>query len=93
MKYSAIIVAALSAAVLSSCGGSGKGLADGASGNMEAYESGDVNAVVQAKPEIMIIPGDQTLKRFHAIESAMAASLATFRNICWPTAMPALSSR
>ena len=69
MKYSAIIVAALSAAVLSSCGGSGKGLADGASGNMEAYESGDVNAVVQAKPEIMIIPGDQTLKRFHAIES------------------------
>lgn len=69
MKYSAIIVAALSAAVLCSCGGSGKGLADGASGNMEAYESGDVNAVVQAKPEIMIIPGDQTLKRFHAIES------------------------
>ena len=54
---------------LCSCGGSKKGLADGASGDMEAYESTDVNAIVQAKPEIMVIPSDGTLKHFGCIQS------------------------
>lgn len=53
-------------ALLTSCGGgnnnAGAGLADGATGDMEAYESTDVNAIVQAKPEIMVIPSDGTLK-------------------------------
>lgn len=48
--------------LLVSCNGNKKGLADGASGDMETYESSDVNAIVQAKPEIMVIPSDQTLK-------------------------------
>lgn len=53
-----------------SCGGnSSKGsLAEGASGDMEAYESGDVNAVEQARPQIMVIPADQTLKSFGALK-------------------------
>lgn len=57
------------AAGLVACGGKvqeqqplSDGLADGATGNIVAYESSDVNAIVQAKPEIMIIPSDQTLK-------------------------------
>lgn len=47
-------------AALSSCGGDKqpKGLADGATGDMAAYESSAVNAIVQAKPEIMVIPSD-----------------------------------
>ena len=52
---------------LCSCGGNKKGLADGASGDMEAYESSDVNAIVQALPQIMIIPSDGTLKNFNAL--------------------------
>ena len=55
---------------LMSCGGnSSKGsLAEGASGDMEAYESGDVNAMEQARPQIMVIPADGTLKSFGALK-------------------------
>ena len=55
---------------LMSCGSnSSKGsLAEGASGDMEAYESGDVNAMEQARPQIMVIPADQTLKSFGALK-------------------------
>lgn len=61
-----IIVASM---FLFSCGGTGekKGLADGASGNLDAYESGEVNAVVQALPQIMILPSDQVLKNFSCL--------------------------
>lgn len=52
---------------LCSCGGNKKGLADGASGDMDAYESSEVNAVVQALPQIMILPSDGTLKNFNAL--------------------------
>jgi hypothetical protein len=57
--------------LLSSCGG-GSGsendnhamsLADDASGDMDAYVSGNVNAIVQAKPEIMIMPSDGELEK------------------------------
>lgn len=54
-----------------SCGGGNnqKGnLAEGASGDMEAYEGSDVNAIEQARPQIMVIPGDQTLKNFGALK-------------------------
>lgn len=36
---------------------------------MEAYESTDVNAIVQAKPQIMIMPSDQTLKLFGCLKN------------------------
>lgn len=63
-----IIVASM---FLFSCGGTGekKGLADGASGNLDAYESGEVNAVVQALPQIMILPSDQVLKNFGCLKN------------------------
>ena len=55
-----------------SCGGGNnqKGnLAEGATGDMEAYEGSDVNAIEQARPQIMVIPGDQTLKNFGALKT------------------------
>ena len=60
----------LTAVALVGCGGSqNKGLADGASGDLAAYESSDVNAVVQALPQIMVIPGDQTLQNFRCLKT------------------------
>lgn len=60
---SKFLIIGITVMLLASCGGkSNSGLADGASGDMEAYESSDVNGIVQAKPEIMVIPSDQTLK-------------------------------
>lgn len=35
---------------------------------MEAYESGDLNAIEQSRPSIMVIPGDMTLKEFGCIK-------------------------
>ena len=65
-----ILCTAVIAGVLVSCGEKQvKGLADGASGDMEAYESSNVNAIVQAKPEIMVMPSDQTLQQFGCIKT------------------------
>lgn len=67
------VVALLAVTILISCGGNqNKGLADGASGDLEAYESSDVNAVVQALPQIMVIPGDQTLQNFKCLKTETA---------------------
>ncbi len=57
----------------SSCGGGKKGgLTDSASGDMEAYENSDVNAIEQARPSIMVIPGDQTLQNFRCLKTEKA---------------------
>lgn len=71
MKKTKRIVSAamvlMAAAMMTGCSNSGgnKGnLAEMASGDMEAYESTNVNAIEQARPSIMVIPGDQTLKNF-----------------------------
>lgn len=73
MKTNKVIltIAALTILGMTSCGGDkqSKGLADGASGNLEAYEQSDVNAVVQALPQIMVIPGDQILHKFNCINT------------------------
>lgn len=50
-------------------GKSDKSLAEQASGDMEAYENSDVNGIEQARPQIMVIPGDQTLKNFGALST------------------------
>ena len=71
MKKIKISILLFAAILLAACGGSSssKGsLAEGASGDMEAYESGDVNAMEQARPQIMVIPADQTLKSFGALK-------------------------
>ena len=63
-------VAALAVLAMASCEGQKKGnLAEGASGDMEEYESSDVNAIEQARPTIMVIPGDQTLQNFKALKT------------------------
>jgi len=48
------------------------GLTEGASGDMEAYENSDVNAIEQARPSIMVIPGDQTLQNFKCLKTQNA---------------------
>ena len=67
-------VMAMALLITTSCGGGSKGgnLAEGASGDMEAYESGDVNAIEQARPTIMVIPGDQTLQNFKCLTTQKA---------------------
>ena len=71
----------LTMTTLTSCGGSSSdndssssnndyyGLADGASGDIDAYENSNVNGVVQALPQIMVIPGDQTLQNFKMLKT------------------------
>ena len=62
------------AMALASCGGNkqGNGLTEGASGDLESYENSDVNAVEQARPTIMVIPGDQTLQNFKCLKTERA---------------------
>lgn len=70
MKTKRILPAAMmlmALAAMTSCGNqnsSSGNLAEQASGDMKTYESTSVNAVEQARPSIMVIPGDQTLKNF-----------------------------
>ena len=60
----ALLLLAL-AAVTGCSNNGGKGnLAEMASGDMKTYESTAVNGVEQARPTIMVIPGDETLKNF-----------------------------
>lgn len=56
--------------LLASCGHNGKSLAEGAAGDIDGYESTDVNAVEQARPTIMVIPSDHLLRRYGAFELA-----------------------
>lgn len=57
--------------LLAACGGgeSKKNLADMASGDMEAYESESVNAIEQARPEIMVLPSDQTMQNSSSLKT------------------------
>lgn len=59
------------AAFMTSCGNgtSGSSLADGASGDLAAYESSNVNAVVQSLPTIMILPSDNLLAQAGALKT------------------------
>lgn len=76
MKANKLIlpVVGLTALIMASCGGNkqGNGLTEGANGDMEAYEQSDVNAIEQARPTIMVIPGDQTLQNFRCLKTGKA---------------------
>jgi len=74
VKYFSMATSLIVAIMMSSCGGNNKGgnLAEAASGDMEAYEQSDVNAVEQARPTIMVIPGDQTLQNFKCLKTEKA---------------------
>lgn len=78
MKTNKILLASfmlLALAAMPSCfnssnsGQSGSNLAEMASGDMKAYESSNINAVEQARPSIMVIPGDQTLQKFKMLST------------------------
>ena len=73
MKRIMIPMVAFAVLMLASCGGNGQrqsnGLTEGATGDMEAYENSDVNALEQARPTIMVIPGDQTLQSFKCLKT------------------------
>lgn len=65
-----LLMLAFSVIMMVSCGGgsNNKSLAEGASGDMDSYERGELNAIEQARPQIMIIPADQTLQSFGALK-------------------------
>ncbi|MCH5311416.1 MAG: hypothetical protein J1E57_05610 [Prevotella sp.] len=67
--FHSIVALCIGAIVVTSCGGgkSGGSLAEQASGDMEAYENSDVNAMEQARPTIMVIPSDHTLQNFECL--------------------------
>lgn len=55
---------------VTSCGSKNdSSLADQSSGDMEAYENSDVNGISQALPVIMLIPADNTLQDFGALQT------------------------
>lgn len=69
-----VISILMSATLIASCGGGGKdnSLTEGAAGDMEAYENSDVNAIEQARPQIMVLPSDNTLKQYKALSESRA---------------------
>lgn len=73
MKDIKFLYAALILILFVACGGNSKqeggNLADQASGDMATYENSAVNGVTQALPTIMILPSDQTLQNFGALQS------------------------
>lgn len=75
IKYFSMATSLIVAITMTSCGGGnnkGGNLAEAASGDMEAYEQSDVNAIEQARPTIMVIPGDQTLQNFKCLTTQKA---------------------
>lgn len=51
---------------LTNCSNRGN-MAEKSSGDMEKYEGGNVNAIEQSRPSIMVIPGDQTLMNYQML--------------------------
>lgn len=72
MRYTKFKFAGLLAAILliTSCGNSNskvKSLAEGASGDIVAYENTSVNAIQQALPTLMVLPSDNLMKSSGAL--------------------------
>lgn len=56
--------------VVGSCGkNNNRSLSEQATGDLEVYESSDVNPVEQARPTVMVIPSDILLKRYGALST------------------------
>ncbi|MDE7414502.1 MAG: hypothetical protein K2N05_12055 [Muribaculaceae bacterium] len=70
MKFKSLICIGLTfAGIFASCGNSKSakdGLTTGLEDNSEEYANSEVNAIEQAKPEIMVLPSDGVLQRFGA---------------------------
>lgn len=60
----------LMSGLVASCGNSGgKTLAEGATGDIVAYENSEVNAIQQALPTLMVLPSDNLLERNDALKT------------------------
>lgn len=64
-------------AILSGCGNKSGNLADKATGNINSYENSAVNPIEQARPTIMVIPSDNLLKRYGALETQKIEGVST----------------
>jgi len=65
IKFKFLLTMVITITFVSCGGGKPQGnLADNASGDMVAYASSSVNAIEQARPTIIVIPGDGTLQNF-----------------------------
>ena len=75
IKSTKIPFLALFALLIASCGNKSnkESLAEGASGDIDGYEQSEIHAIEQARPQIMIIPADQTLKSFGAFKKKSIA--------------------
>lgn len=70
-KFASLFSASILVAVATSCGGNAeKSLAEGASGDIVAYENSEVNAVQQALPTLMVLPSDNLLERSGALTTS-----------------------
>lgn len=70
MHYTKFISLLAVTLMIASCGNSNskvKSLAEGASGNIVAYENSAVNAIQQALPTLMILPSDNLMKNSGAL--------------------------
>ena len=76
-QFNGIFATFIGVALLLSCGGKkeSQSLAEGASGDMEAYLNDGVNAIEQARPTIMVIPSDQNLQRFGCLKTTLVDSV------------------
>lgn len=66
MKF-LITILFITVIMLTSCSGNNGNLIDKAQGYMDSYVEGDVNAIEQARPAIMVIPSDNLLERYGAL--------------------------
>ncbi|MBR2367793.1 MAG: hypothetical protein IKA81_04185 [Alistipes sp.] len=70
MHYTKFISLLAVTLMIASCGNSNskvKSLAEGASGNIVAYENSAVNAIQQALPTLMVLPSDNLMKNSGAL--------------------------
>ncbi len=68
-KFAAITVAVIVAASCGNSGSNNKSLAEGASGDIVAYQNSEVHAIQQALPTLMVLPSDNLLERSGALKS------------------------
>lgn len=71
VKFFSSFLALSSLALFAACTSTGDNkLTEGASGDMDTYIKEDVAPIEQARPQIMVLPSDNTLKNFKALSES-----------------------